>query len=395
MDSQKHLSRFRQSEKKYRQLYQASRDALMILNINTGKFISGNKTTIKLFACKNIKEFTSYKPDQLSPKYQPNGELSSVLAQKMIKKTLQKGSMFFQWQHKKVNGKIFDATVLLNKLEIDNQILIQATVRDISQQKINENKIAQHQIEIEKLNQEIIIAKHIEQLKNRFISIASHELRTPLTAMRWSAEEMLINQNDPLTATQRVKIENIYNSSKKLAKLITDLLDLSKIEQDNITIKLQKYDIVKLLNKIVKELHTISKLKNIEIIINTPDQLTFYFDPNLMRQVYINLINNAIKYSKPNSKIFISIYHKNQQIISKITDQGIGIKKSDQHKIFEDFFRTEIAKQTKEEGTGLGLSVVKSILEKLNGRVWFESKLHKGSTFYVSIPETLKLPIKH
>ncbi|MBU1046505.1 hypothetical protein KKH36_01850 [Patescibacteria group bacterium] len=136
----------------YKLLYMTSRDAIMILAPPDWKFISGNPAAIKLFRTTSEEEFISHGPEDLSPEIQPNNKLSTTESIKMIEETLEKGSAFFEWNHKKINGNIFPSTVLLTKLEIKGKIFIQATVRDVSVQKDLENKTKQQIIELEKIN---------------------------------------------------------------------------------------------------------------------------------------------------------------------------------------------------------------------------------------------------
>ena len=131
----------RESEMKYKTIFESSADAIMLLDPGKG-FISGNTATIKLFGCKNEAEFISHTPDSLSPKYQPDGELSSTKAQKMIDLAIEEGFNFFEWTHCRVNGEEFFAAVLFTRMKFGAQTILQATVRDITERILLERQLA-------------------------------------------------------------------------------------------------------------------------------------------------------------------------------------------------------------------------------------------------------------
>ncbi len=145
----------KESEEKFRTLFNNSKDALMTLEPPSWKFTSGNPSIIKMFGVKDEKEFTTLRPWEISPKYQPDGQLSSIKAKKMIKKALKKGTNFFEWTHKKISGEDFYATILLNKITLNGKNLLQATVRDISDRKKAEEKIKKL-ASISKYNSEVV-----------------------------------------------------------------------------------------------------------------------------------------------------------------------------------------------------------------------------------------------
>jgi len=145
--------KLKESQEKYKNLFESSQDAIMILAPHSWKFTSGNPATIKMFRAKDEKEFITKSPMDVSPKYQPDNKLSSVKAKAMIEKAMKQGSNFFEWTHKRLNGEVFPATVLLTKVEIKGQELLQATVRDIINQKKSETALKERTEESEKFNQ--------------------------------------------------------------------------------------------------------------------------------------------------------------------------------------------------------------------------------------------------
>lgn len=164
-----------ESEKRFRILFDSSRDAIMTLEPPKWNFTSGNQATVEIFGCKDEKEFTAMSPMQLSPKYQPDGQLSSKKAKAMIMSAMKKGSNSFEWIHKRKTGEEFPATVLLTRVELDGKKFLQATVRDISSKKTAESKLKEKIDETEKINQLMVgrelkmveLKKKIKQLEKK------------------------------------------------------------------------------------------------------------------------------------------------------------------------------------------------------------------------------------
>jgi PAS domain S-box-containing protein len=165
----------KESEEKYYLLYEKSRDAIMLLDGETGKFTAGNPATLKIFGLKSEKDFINTHPGELSPKNQPDGSISMKSAQARIKEAIKKGSVFFEWKHKRFRGEEFWATVLLVKMKISGKDFIQATVRDINHEKEDEAKLKDKIEEMQKINKLMIgrelkmveLKKEIEMLKNK------------------------------------------------------------------------------------------------------------------------------------------------------------------------------------------------------------------------------------
>ncbi len=172
-----------ESEEKFRILYEASQDAIMMLAPPAWLFTAGNQASIKMFHAKNEKEFISKEPWELSPKYQPDGQLSSYKAKKMIQNAMKTGSNFFEWTHKRINGEDFPATVLLTRIELKNKQLLQATVRDITERKTIEEELNKHRHQLEELVDER--TKEIKKEKEYY-----HSFVTSLNDWVW---EMDIN----------------------------------------------------------------------------------------------------------------------------------------------------------------------------------------------------------
>ncbi|MDD5547693.1 MAG: CHASE domain-containing protein [Candidatus Pacebacteria bacterium] len=351
---------FRESEEKYRLIFMDSKDAIMTSSPEEG-FLSGNPATIKLFGCRDEKEFISMAPYDLSPEYQPDGTPSKQKALKMMNLAMDKGSAFFEWTHKKVNGTEFPATVLLSRIEIGGKKFLQATVRDITKEKEAENA------------------------KSEFVSLASHQLRTPLTATKWLIELLLEEKRGKLTEGQRDLLKEVHGSNEGLISLVNDLLSVNKMEMGKLVVSPKNLDLIDLSKKIVKENEIFCSQSQKIIFSSQKEFLNVFIDSLLYTQALQNLIANAIIYGGKETDIIVSIKNNDKEAEVSVKNFGPSIPKEDQAKMFEKFFRGERAKKENVRGTGLGLYMVKESVEANKGRVWMESN-EKETTFYFTVP---------
>ncbi len=361
--------RLRQSEEMYRSLFESSHDAIMILISERG-FISGNPATIKLFGCKDEKQFTSLTPADLSPKYQPDGTESSVKAPEMMKIAMEKGSHFFEWMHKRMDNTEFPATVLLTRTEIKGEKVLQATVRDITESKKAEKEM-----------------KEAVEMKAKFVSTASHELRTPLTSIKEGINLVYSGMTGPLNDDQKEFLGIAKRNVDRLARLINDVLDFQKISAGRMAFNMKPAGINEAVTLVEETMRPLAKEKGLDFIIEIDQAIPpVNFDKDKIIQVLTNLINNAIKFTETGSiKVTTSLNDNN--IITSVKDSGCGIKQEDIPRLFQEFEQLATAdSERKTGGTGLGLAISRKIIENHGGKIWAESDYGKGTTFYFELP---------
>ncbi|MFH1190070.1 MAG: ATP-binding protein [Candidatus Omnitrophota bacterium] len=228
--------------------------------------------------------------------------------------------------------------------------------------------------------------KRLEDIRKDFVANVSHELRTPISSIKGYAETLLDGKVDN-EATVKEFLNIIHQDSDRLANLIDDLLDLSKIESGKMKMELEPLDILPIVKRCVNILEKPAKDKSLAVILDIPADLPKVLgDHERLSQVFMNLLDNAIKYTPGGGSITVRAVHAGEADRIDISDTGIGIAEKDLPRIFERFYRVDKARSRELGGTGLGLSIVKHIVQAHAGQVWVRSTPDEGSTFSFTIP---------
>lgn len=229
--------------------------------------------------------------------------------------------------------------------------------------------------------------EELEKMKFDFVSMASHELKTPLTNIIGYLSVFVNENRNKIQKEEMNLLERCLTSAKGLFSLVENILNVNKIERDKFNVEIVESDYANILTKTVEDIQNPAKLKNITLILSPiPNLPKALLDPLRITEVVNNLIGNAINYTNSGGSINVSVKTTPTEIITCIADTGVGIPKEAIPYLFNKFFRVSNTKQQASKGTGLGLFIAKSIIEKLNGKIWVESEEGKGSKFYFSLP---------
>jgi len=229
--------------------------------------------------------------------------------------------------------------------------------------------------------------RKIDQIKTQFISLASHQLRTPLSSIKWNTEMLIKGEIGTLDDEQKDVLKNIYQAIQRMITLVNNLLNVSTIESGKLVINPEPTNLIEVAKEIVINLKEALDKKKISLNTNFQLELSqVNVDSDLIKEVLINLLTNAVKYSKVGGSIGLSIKQIEGYVIAEIKDDGIGIPLKDQSSIFNKFSRGSNVLKADADGSGLGLYMTKIIIESSNGKIWFESSEDVGTTFWFSIP---------
>jgi PAS domain S-box-containing protein len=236
--------------------------------------------------------------------------------------------------------------------------------------------------------------REVEEIKSDFISIVSHELRTPLTAIKGFLSMTLKNDFGPLNEKQFHYLSRVYQSNQRMIDLVEDLMDATYIESGKITLSIAPVALDNVVANVISEVAAKGAASQILIKVRRRQRLPLVLaDETRLHQIILNLIDNAIKYSMPGTEIIVSFRTLDDELITTVSDSGVGIGKSQIDRLFTKFGRIFNPLSVQAGGTGLGLYIVKNLVESHDGRIWVTSQEGKGSKFNFTLPIAKQLPL--
>jgi two-component system phosphate regulon sensor histidine kinase PhoR len=222
------------------------------------------------------------------------------------------------------------------------------------------------------------------RIRTEFVRIVSHQLRSPITNLSWAIDSLMAGDLGRIEKSQLEYFKILKENSSRMKELIKDLLITSRIEEGTLPIKKEKVSLIEITKNLISQFLPFARASNVEIKFDFDKNLPEVFtDPNQIKVAIENLLDNAIRYIGRKGEVKIDLKKREKEILFEIKDNGLGIPYEDQKYIFQKFFRS---KSKEGGGTGLGLFITKSIIEKLGGKIWFESKEGEGTKFYFTLP---------
>lgn len=294
----------------------------------------------------------------------------------------------------KKDGSIFPVEISLVPYDHYEQKLVVVFITDITEQKEAENELKQLHQELENrinektLNLTTALNREIElnEMKSRFVAMASHEFRTPLTAMLSSVSLVEQYTQEGQEGNRKKHTKRIKESVKNLTAILNDFLSLEKLEQGKVDFEKDTINLFEFVDDILQEMNGILKKGQSINHIHKGKKDTVQ-DKKILRNVLLNLLSNASKYSDENKEIHLYTEITNKFVSIKIIDNGMGIPEEEQKNLFEKFFRASNSAAI--QGTGLGLNIVKQYVELMKGSIRFSSKINEGTTFIIELPQNI------
>jgi len=343
---------------------------LAVENASDHIVITDKSGTI-LYANKAVEKTTGY-------------SLEEVIGKKAGTKDLwggQMGQAFYEkmWETIGVKKEVFlgDFT---NKKKWGEQYIARASISPV----LDKNGDVKFFVGIER---DVTMEKKVDQAKTEFVSIASHQLRTPLSTIKWYVELLQDGSVGPLNQEQKNFLHEISIGNERMVEFVNALLNVSRIEVGSFVVEPEPVNLIEFMKDEVHGSKPQIDIKKLKIKTDFDPSLPIInLDPKLMRIVVTNLLSNSVKYTPEGGTITLGLKKQKNGILFSISDTGMGIPMGQQSKIFTKMFRADNVKAADTHGTGLGLYIVKSIVEESHGKIWFESKENKGTTFYVTLP---------
>lgn len=302
--------------------------------------------------------------------------------------TQESASILFINELQQINNEQSNQIRKLIKLNYSQTDKTQEPVNDIihlDELSSLNNELINLQRELSEKNAELA---RTNELKNQFLGMAAHDIRNPLGVIMTYADFLLDETKDSLSAEHQKFLKIIYSSTEFLLSLIEDLLDITMIESGKLKLNLQHLDLVKLAQKNITLNNSLAAKKNIVIQLECNNSSIFMdIDPQKIEQVFNNLLSNAIKFSYPENSVWVHIFDDVDIVRIEISDKGVGIPNNMISNIFTPFAKISNGGTLGEKNTGLGLSIVKKIVEGHGGTITLSSREGVGTTFYVDLPK--------
>ncbi len=365
-------------------IFDESLNEIFVFDTKSLQFINVNQGAQKNIGY-SLEELLHLTPVDIKP------DFTEVEFRKVIVPLLEKTEEKIQFEtiHQRKNGSMYPVEIHLQMSTLGEQEVFLAIILDITER---HNYTERLEKTVEKRTKQLTKAlakeKDLSELKTRFLSLVSHEFKTPLSGILTSITLLSKYTQTDQQEKRDKHVNTIKNKVKYLDTILNDFLSVERLESGKVNYKVESFPLSKSVNEVVYNANMLlkagQKIKYPENI----DDLIIQFDEKTLELVLSNLVHNAIKYSPEDSTIDLQIKIEENELVLKVTDQGIGIPKEEQKYIFNRYFRAENALLT--QGTGIGLNIAKQHLENLGASLEFSSEENKGSSFIVHIPKQLK-----
>ena len=344
----------RESEERYRRLVEQSPDAVLV--VGPGELLYVNAACVRLFGARDAAELLAVPPLDLA---HPNARASAA---DQMQRLATRGGTLAQTEARlvRLDGMPIEAEITSAGVNFDGQPAAQLVIRDVGERRA------------------------VERMKDELLSILSHELRTPLTSLRGSLGLLAAGLLGQIPARGQRMLEVAVSNADRLIRLLNDVLDLERMRAGRLSFELRPHAAVDLVEQAITETRALADRADIRLCVDQVEGVV-QADAERLVQVLTNLVSNAIKFSPSGQQVTLSAETDRQRVRFSVIDHGRGIPANQLERIFERFQQVDASDSRANGGTGLGLAICRSIVQQHEGRLWAESALGKGSTFFVEL----------
>jgi PAS domain S-box-containing protein len=360
---------------------------IAIIVHDNGKILFANNSTIKILGLskteelegKNIfdlikKEYHEFHIKRIKQINSGDPNVSKLIKTKMIRS----------------DGQIIEVASSAVKMMLGGRPCIFSIIKDITEEK----NVQELKNRIDEKNRMLTEAAEYDKLKTEFFANLSHEFRTPINIIYSTTQllELYLKDLSPSFNEEKLKkhILSVKNNCYRLLRMVNNLIDSTKIDAGYLELNMQNCNIISIVENITQYVSEYVSQKNIKLIFDTDtEEKIMACDPDKIERIMLNLLSNAIKFTKPGGSISVNIHDEKESIIISIKDSGVGIPEEKIPAIFERFVQVDKSLTRSFEGSGIGLSIVKSLVEMHKGSITVESELGKGTEFIISLPVTV------